>query len=65
MSTTWEAPLLCSQWKTSQHFLQSEGLVPHLQELFTCPNPEADQSSRYLSSYLSKICINIILSPTS
>jgi hypothetical protein len=56
--------LLRNQSRTSKHFLEPEGLVLHSQELSTCPNLGADQSSQYPPSYLSKIHINIILSPT-
>jgi hypothetical protein len=29
----------------SQHFMEPEGSIPNLQELYTCSYPEPDQSS--------------------
>jgi hypothetical protein len=31
----------------SQHFMEPEGSLPHLQELLTCPYPEPDKSSAH------------------
>jgi hypothetical protein len=45
--------------------MEPEGSLPHSQQPSACPNPEPDQSSQYLPSYLSQIHLNIIHPPTT
>jgi hypothetical protein len=44
---------LCSHMKTSQHFMETEGSLPHSQELYTCLYSEPNQSSLYHPSYVA------------
>jgi hypothetical protein len=54
---------LCSYSRTSQHFMEPEGLLPCSQEPSTGPYPEPDQSTSY-HPILSKIHLNIVHPPT-
>jgi hypothetical protein len=59
---------LCSYWRTSQQFMESEGSLKYSQEPSTGPYPKPDQSNPYhpnLSLSLSEIHFNIVHSPTS
>jgi hypothetical protein len=56
LTTAREATSCVATRYISQHFMESEGSLPHSQELSTCPYPEPDQSS----AHLSKIHLNII-----
>jgi len=42
--------------------MEPEGSLPHSQVPITCPYPEPDQSCPFLTSYILKIQLNIILS---
>jgi hypothetical protein len=46
-----ERPPVCSHSIVSQSFMENEGLLPHSQELFTCPYPEPDQTNQSTPLY--------------
>ena len=47
--------------RNSPHFIELEGSLPRSQVRATCPYPESDGSSQFLSSHFLKIRLNIIL----
>jgi hypothetical protein len=55
---------LCSYLTVYQHFMESEGSLPHSQKLTICPYPEQTNPLHITPCYLYKIHLNIIHPPS-